>query len=300
MLRSSVAPPNVTVKLLADVAVPPAVVTVILPVVEPLATVPVIWVELLTVKAEAAVELNFTAVAPVKLVPVMMTAVPTGPVVGLNAEIVGGGALIAKLVADRTVPAGVVTLILPVVVPLATVAAICVELFTVKLAAAVELNFTAVAPVKFVPVIVTEIPATPLVGLKLVMVGASSTVKFVADPAVPPGVITVIFPLAVPAATVAVIWVALSTEKLAAALPLNVTAVAPVRFAPVITTTAPDTPDAGAKLEIAGVAGGGGVLFEAADPQPAIARASVAQSSAAANHRSRSAVPCNSLLTKGK
>ena len=34
------------------------------------------------------------------------------------------------------------------------------------------LNLTAVAPVKFVPVIVTLVPVGPLVGVKLVMVGA--------------------------------------------------------------------------------------------------------------------------------
>ena len=38
--------------------------------------VAVIWVALLTVKAVAAVDPNFTVVAPVKLVPVMTTEVP--------------------------------------------------------------------------------------------------------------------------------------------------------------------------------------------------------------------------------
>ena len=41
---------------------------------------------------------------------------------------------------------------------------------TVKLAA-VPLNVTAVAPVKFVPLIVTLVPTGPLVGVKLVIVG---------------------------------------------------------------------------------------------------------------------------------
>ena len=44
---------------------------------------------------------------------------------------------------------------------------------TVKLAAVAPLNFTAVAPVKFVPLIVTTVPAGPLVGVKLVIVGAT-------------------------------------------------------------------------------------------------------------------------------
>ncbi len=53
------------------------------------------------------------------------------------------------------------------------------------------LNVTAVAPVKFVPVIVTELPATPLPGLKLVIVGTGAvTVKLAALVAVPPAVVT--------------------------------------------------------------------------------------------------------------
>ena len=68
-------------------------------------------------------------------------------------------------------PDGVVTEIVPVVEPEGTVAVICVELLTVKEVAAVPLNFTAVAPVRFVPVIVTLVPTGPLVGLKLVIEG---------------------------------------------------------------------------------------------------------------------------------
>jgi len=123
--------PFVTVKLVADVAVPPDVVTVILPVVEPLATVAVMWVALVTVNPVAALRLNATEVAPVKLVPVMITAVLTGPLPGLNAEIVGPDALTVKLVDEVAVPFGVVTLMLPVVVPFATAAVICVALSTV-------------------------------------------------------------------------------------------------------------------------------------------------------------------------
>jgi|HubBroStandDraft_6_1064221.scaffolds.fasta_scaffold1290151_1 hypothetical protein len=62
---------------------------------------------------------------------------------------------------------------LPLVAPVGTVALICVELLTVKDVAVVPLNLVDVAPVKFVPVIVTEVPITPLGGLKLVMVGGA-------------------------------------------------------------------------------------------------------------------------------
>src|SRR5882757_7730270 len=161
MLKSSVAVPVVTVKLLAEVAVPLTVVTVTLPVVEPVATVAVICVELFTVKPDAALPLNAIDDTAEKFVPVITTVVPTGPLPGLSAEMVGGGALMVKLVAERALPAGAVTEILPVVVPLPTVAVIWVALLTVKLAAATELNLTAVAPVKLVPVIVTVVPAPP-------------------------------------------------------------------------------------------------------------------------------------------
>ena len=56
------------------------------------------------------------------------------------------------------VPAGVVTVMCTVPVPAGDVAVICVALLTVKLVALALPNFTAVAPVKFVPVIVTIVP----------------------------------------------------------------------------------------------------------------------------------------------
>ena len=70
--------------------------------------------------------------------------------------------------------------------------------------AAVPLNRTAVAPVKFVPLIVTLVPAGPLVGVKLVIVGALAvTVKLLALVALPPGVVTLSGPVVAPAGTVA-------------------------------------------------------------------------------------------------
>ena len=73
-----------------------------------------------------------------------------------------------------------------------------------KLAALTPLNRTAVAPVKFVPPIVTLVPTGPLAGVKLVIVGAlDDTVKLVALVAVPPGVVTLSGPVVAPAGTVA-------------------------------------------------------------------------------------------------
>ena len=77
----------------ADVAdVPPAVVTVTSTVPLPAGDVAVIDVAELTVKLVALTAPNFTAVAPVRVVPVMVTNVPpaVGPDVGETDVTVGG------------------------------------------------------------------------------------------------------------------------------------------------------------------------------------------------------------------
>src|SRR2546426_1392329 len=160
-----------TVKLLALVAVPPAVVTLSGPVVAPLGTVAWIAVAELTVEL-ALTPLNVTAVAPVKFVPLIVTPVPTGPLVGAKLVIVGAfETMTVNALELVAVPPAVVTLSGPAVAPLGTVAWIAVAELTVKFALT-PLNVTAVAPVKFVPLIVTLVPTGPLVGAKLVIVGA--------------------------------------------------------------------------------------------------------------------------------
>jgi hypothetical protein len=71
------------------------------------------------------------------------------------------------------VPPGVVTAMGPSVAPTGTVAVICVPRFTVKLAG-VPLKVTAVAPVRRVPVIVTEVPTGPLRGRNAATIGGSA------------------------------------------------------------------------------------------------------------------------------
>ena len=80
----------------------------------------------------AALPLNFTEETPVKPVPVMVTFVAMGPVVGVKLVILGNT---MKLVALLAVPSGVVTEILPVVAPEGTVAVILVEELRLKVAA---------------------------------------------------------------------------------------------------------------------------------------------------------------------
>jgi hypothetical protein len=63
------------------------------------------------------------------------------------------------------------------------------------------LNLTAVAPIKFVPAIVTTVPTGPFAGVKLVIVGA--TTKLAALIPVPPGVVTLSGPVVAAVGTVA-------------------------------------------------------------------------------------------------
>ena len=75
-----------------------------------------------TVKVGALVPLKLTAVTPVKLVPLIVTLVPGGPLVGAKPVIVGAFAPTVKLLALVAVPPGPVTLTGPVVAPPGTAA----------------------------------------------------------------------------------------------------------------------------------------------------------------------------------
>jgi hypothetical protein len=199
----------VTVNEVAEVAVPPGVVTLILPVVAPAGTDAVIWESSVTVKVGWAVVLNVTALAPVNPVPVIVTGVPTDPLVGLKLETVGtGGAVTLYDVDEVATPPGVVTVMVPLVAPVGTVAVMWESFVNEKVADTVW-NATAVTPVNPDPLITTEVPTGPLVGLKLAIAGF--TVNVPDEVAVPPGVVTVILPVVAPPGTFVVIWVSLFT-----------------------------------------------------------------------------------------
>ena len=142
------------------------------PLIAPEGTVALICVSELTVKLVAPVPLNFTAVAPLNAVPVIVTLAPIPPLAGEKLVIEGMGTVTENDEALVAVPPEVVTLIAPVVAPDGTVAVICVDELTVKVVALAPLNVTAVAPVKFAPVIVTLVPVGPLAGEKLLILGA--------------------------------------------------------------------------------------------------------------------------------
>ena len=80
----------VTVYVAVLIAVPAGATIVILPEVAPAGTVALTEVAEVTVNVVAAFPLNLTAVAPVRLVPVITTAVPTGPLTGVKLVIVAG------------------------------------------------------------------------------------------------------------------------------------------------------------------------------------------------------------------
>ena len=235
---------GMTTKLVALLAVPPAVVTVIGPLVAPVGTVAVICVDESTLKVAVA-PLKRTALALSKALPVSVTVAPTGPVAGAKRERPGGG-ITLNPVTLVAVPPGVVTEIVPLVAPAGAVVVIEVGLTTVK-AAAVPLKETALTPMKPVPVSVTLVPTGPAVGAKaeIVGMGLGVTVKLSTLVAVPPGVVTETVPVVAPAGTTAVISVAEVTLKLAAAVPWKATAVAPLRPLPVSVTLVPTGPEAG-------------------------------------------------------
>jgi hypothetical protein len=244
----------VTVNFVPLATVPPGVVTEILPVVAPAGTVAVIFVSVLTVNV-ADVPPNLTAVAPVKFAPLIVTDVPTGPLVGEKDVIVGAAPLFTvNFVPLVSVPEGVVTEIFPVVAPGGTVAVIFVSELTVNVAV-VPLNFTAVAPENPVPLIVTEVPTGPLFGENEVIVGSAPlvTVNCAVLVAKPSGVTTLIRPVVAPAGTTAVIFTSESTVNVAG-VPANFTLVAPVNPDPLIVTEVPTGPLVGENDEIAGTA----------------------------------------------
>jgi hypothetical protein len=123
--------------------------------------------------------------------------------------------------------------------------------------AATPLNLTVLVPCvapKFAPAIVTDVPITPDVGFKLVMLGAGTvTVKLTPLLTTPPTVTTTL-PVVAPAGTGAVMLVALQLVG-TAVIPLNVTVLVPCvapKFAPTIVTDVLTNPDVGFKLVILG------------------------------------------------
>jgi len=188
----------------------------------------------------AAIPLNVTVLEPLlapKLLPLMVTALPIGPLDGERFVSVGAAATVKVSVLLPTPPT--VTTTLPVVAPDGTGTLMLVADHAVGVAG-VPLNVTVlvswVAP-KLLPLIVTAVPTRPLDGERLVRVGVGMTVNVSALLARPPTVTTTL-PDVAPAGTGTTMLVA-DQDVGVAAVPLNVTVLVPLvapKLLPLIVT----------------------------------------------------------------
>jgi hypothetical protein len=214
--------PGVTVNATPALSCPPTRTTT-LPVVAPEGTGTVMLV-MLHDDGVAVTPLNFTVLEPMvapKLLPVMVTLVPTGPEFGDSVEIDGFTVKLTVLLATPFT----VTTMFPVMAPAGTGATMLPALHDVGVAAT-PLNVKALVPCvapKWVPVTVTLVPTTPVDGLRLEMFGL--TVNVTPLLATPPTVTTT-FPVVVPVGTGAVMLVALQAVGVAV-VPLKVNVLVP-------------------------------------------------------------------------
>jgi hypothetical protein len=245
----------VTVNVTPLLATPPTV-TVTLPVVAALGTAAATLVADHDVVA-AVTPLNFTELVPFvapKFVPVIVTVVPVGPLVGDSDAIVAVGTTVNDTPLLATPPT--VTVTVPVVAPLGTDAVMLVADHD-DVVAVTPLNFTVLVPFvapKFAPAIVTDAPTAPLVGDNELTVGVAVIVNVTPLLATPPTV-TVTLPVVAPLGTAAAMAVA-DHDEVVAVTPLNFTTLVPwvaPKFVPVIVTVVPTAPLVGDKELIVGV-----------------------------------------------
>jgi hypothetical protein len=234
----------------------PLAFTTTFPVVAPGGTVATIDVAVQLPMVVAAVPLNFTVLVPCvvpKFVPVIVTDAPTAPVVGDKLVMLGAATTVNEEPLLFTPLAFTTTF--PVIAPVGTVATIDVAVQFPIVVAVVPLNATVPVPCvvpKFVPVIVTNAPTAPVVGDKLVMLGAGTTVNDTPLLFTPPAVTTTL-PAVAPVGTVATIDVAVQLVTVVAVVMLNFTVpwVVP-KLVPVIVTDAPTAPIVGDRLVMFG------------------------------------------------
>lgn len=150
--------------------VPPGVVTLMLPEPPPITTADIV-LGLTTANDDALNVPNLTAVAPVKLEPLIVTVAPEPADTGLKDVIIGGGINVNPFIDE--VPNAFVTEIGPDT-PFPTTAANVVLLTTLKELAATPPKLTAVVPVKFIPEIVTVVPKPAAVGVKEFIIGTGA------------------------------------------------------------------------------------------------------------------------------
>ena len=135
-------------------------------------------VALTTTTLVAATPPTVTLLAPVKLVPVMVIAVPAvnGPDDGLTLAIVGAAMYVNPLVEVALPNEVVTTTSFAPAAPAGVTAVMEVALTTTTVVAATPPTVTALAPVKLVPVMVIAVPPDkmPVLGLTDAIVGAGA------------------------------------------------------------------------------------------------------------------------------
>jgi hypothetical protein len=218
--------------------------TITFPVAAPFGTVAEMLVAVQLVVL-AAIPLKATVPDEPKLVPVIVTAVPTAPVFTERLVMVGFSTV--KLHPLLLTPLAKTTTF-PVVAPEGTVTPMLVAAQLVTLAT-VPLNVTDPDEPKLVPVIVTAVPVTPLLVERPVTAGAETTVKL--TPLLFTPASTTTFPVAAPLGTVTPMPVPLQLVGVAS-VPLNFTVPDEPKLVPIIVTAAPTAPVAGDKFEMAG------------------------------------------------
>jgi hypothetical protein len=186
----------------------------------------------------------------------MVTDAPGAPLVGEKLVMAGVGNTVnvPALVTVMPVPL-TKTEIVPVVAPTGTVTVSDVDVDPVTVARVPLKRTVLLAGVvlKLVPVMVTVAPTAPLVGEKLVMVGAGTTSKLAALVTVTPLDVTEMRPSAAPAGTVTTMVVALEEVTVALTPLKNCTTGEAPKLVPLMVMVAPTAPVAGVKPVIVGV-----------------------------------------------
>ena len=129
--------------------------------------------------AVAATPPTFTLVAPLRLLPLIVNAVPplAGPVAGLTLAIVGSGTTEVNAAARVAVPPAVVTATSFTPAVLAAVTAFTEVAVATMPVADTPPTFTCVVPARSVPVMVMVVPPSvdPDTGVRLLITGAATT-----------------------------------------------------------------------------------------------------------------------------
>jgi len=242
-----------TSKLVLLETVIPLEITEIGPSAAPAGTVAVILVDELKVALAVMPLKNLTVTGAVKFVPVIDIVAPTAPLVGEKLVIAGDGNTVKFDELKMVIPFTVMEIGFdPGAVPTGTRVSI-LDWVNEGAEAVVPLNDTTGVVLKFVPEIFTTVPTAPLAGLKELIVGVGSTVKFEPLVNVTPFTVTEIGPVPAPDGTLEVMLVVVKVFT-TAGMPLKETEGVVRKFVPEMVTIAPTAPFAGEKTPNVGVA----------------------------------------------